>query len=325
MHEKAQLLAFGRNRRTKLAAMITAVFLAVAASVTGAGTAKADVPFRGVQHVWLNLGEPGAAAVNQYSAFIESLRDATGHTWTGGIRETQVAAGRNELIRVDLNAGSARLQLWVSPDNLYVRGFTAMNGVTYQFQENDGYSLGSVMDTIRTYGLDGNGRGLLPAANYRNLGYSGNYGDLSRPSRANRSLSEMPINWGALWDAVFNLAYTTSPGPDTQHVARSLMTLIQFTSEAARFWDVYGMTAAVIVNGDRTYNGVPSLQEELEHAWGALSNYALEEDRGDNPPSLTVTGVGTFSNQSEVERRVAVIQAAPTFSQIVADPWHTEL
>ncbi|MER6300731.1 ribosome-inactivating family protein [Kitasatospora sp. NPDC001539] len=306
--------------------MLALLCIAFTAFVGSAGTASADVPFRSVRHVWLDLDEAGNAMQQSYTRFITSLREASGHDWQQRMRQTQVAASGNELIRADLNSGSARVQLWISPGDLYVRGFTAMNGVTYYFVETgDGgrrpYNLGEVMNNIRR-GNDSS-VGLLPSGRFESLRTSSNYGALSQV--ANRALGGIQFSFGSARDAIFNLAYTTNPGPDSQHVARSLMSLIQFTSEAARFWEIYSLEATVMANGGRTINGLPGNLQDLEHNWGNLSDFSQRLDRGENPPAVSIPSLGVFRTLLDVANRLAMIQSAPTTSQVKGDPWHTEL
>ena len=96
-----------------------------------------SVPRNQIGHVWLNFGAVASQTQkSQYIAFIASLRRAVGYEFRNGVFATQNAG--NELVRVDLTSPDGQtIWLWITPNNLYVRGVTAANGVTYTFNDGD--------------------------------------------------------------------------------------------------------------------------------------------------------------------------------------------
>ena len=103
-----------------------------------------SVPTNQIGHVWLNFGAVASQTQkSQYTAFIASLRQAVGYEFRNGVFATQNAG--NELVRVDLTSPDGQtIWLWITPNNLYVRGVTAANGVTYIFNDGD-YFMGIAM------------------------------------------------------------------------------------------------------------------------------------------------------------------------------------
>jgi hypothetical protein len=65
--------------------------------------------------------------------------------------------------------------------------------------------------------------------------------------------------------------------------------MIQWTSEAIRFNDVYGVMNDVAANG-ASYPGLPYFQQRLENDWSAMSNYAYAVAQNPAAGSLTVVG-----------------------------------
>jgi hypothetical protein len=303
----ASLPAQGRKTRLRLLILLATISLAMTTAVfANTSVANADTPGNGVGHVYLNLNVPGFTAQSQYSSFITSLRNAAGHSFRDGVLVTQGSS--NAIIRVDVTApGGQVLWLWVTPDNLYVRGFTsAANDFTYYF--NDGYNLQQEFNA-----LGGNeANPLLPPAYYDTfaLNFGGNYNSLTQA--AGRGRESMPISFNDLVGSVTNLATTTSPyGGNQQAIARSLMFMIQFTSEAARFWDVYGLMAAIMNSYGSSYSGLPILQQYLENSWDPISTFGANITANPNTNPVTVR-VGTdqwqtFYSWGDVKGRMAIM------------------
>ena len=108
--------------------------------VSVGGVAHADVPRGTITHIYLNLNAPSITARSEYGAFISSLRQAAGHPFRDGVLQTQRVDPNNPysagLIMVTLTHADTTLTLWIIPWDLYVRGFTNMQGWTYQFPDN---------------------------------------------------------------------------------------------------------------------------------------------------------------------------------------------
>jgi hypothetical protein len=257
----------------RLLGLVAALAIALTAFISGTGTAKADIGDVNVGHVWMNLsGYASVDQANQYSQLISSLRAAAGHGWQGSTMMTQ--PNSDSLIRLDLTVDGNTLQLWLTPNDLYLRGWTDTQGNTYSFND---YNLRGMMQTI--VARNGGGQGLLPAAasswnQYYTLPYGSNYNSLSQA--AQRSRDTMTVSYNDLWWSAENLALARGAidQPSTLSYARSLMFMIQYTSEAARFNDVFGVMSAISGNNNRRDVGIGALQQELENSWAQITQFA---------------------------------------------------
>jgi Ribosome inactivating protein len=146
--------------------------------LAGMGTAKADVRPGQYTHVYMNVGAQGSQSQqSQYAQLISSLRAAAGHPFRNGVMITNGSTG--QLIRLTLTDTESKLSLdlWISPDNLYVRGFTASNGQTYEFQDSS-YNLYRAMQN--------NGAGEFLGWGVALLSYGSDYNDLVRNAGVGR-------------------------------------------------------------------------------------------------------------------------------------------
>ena len=271
----------------RLLGLVAALAITLTAFISGTGAAKADIGDVNVGHVWMNLsGYASADQANQYTELISSLRNAAGHNWQGSTMMTQ--PNSDSLIRLDLNINGATLWLWFTPNDLYLRGWTDTQGNTYSFND---YNLRGMMQTI--VAQSGLGQGLLPAAafswnQFYTLPYGSNYNSLSQA--AGRSRDSMPVSYNDLWNSAENLAWarTAMDQPSTQSYARSLMFMIQYTSEAARFNDVFGVMSAISGNNARRDNGIGALQQELENSWAQISQFAENVIQNAGTPAIYI-------------------------------------
>ncbi|MFD8750104.1 ribosome-inactivating family protein [Kitasatospora sp. NPDC059577] len=143
---------------------------------------------------------------------------------------------------------------------------------------------------------------------------------------AGRGRESMPIGWYDLMGSIDNLATTGYPyGANQQNVARSLMFMIQFTSEAARFWDVYGVTRDIQGGNTPFYNGLPLTQQYLENSWDQISQYAYDVTNNPSTPPVNVTGVGTFYSYGDVQRWMAMLIGTTSQVSSTGDWNHSEL
>ncbi|MBS2535733.1 hypothetical protein KGQ20_23510 [Catenulispora sp. NF23] len=291
----------------RIAAFLVTVSLAMMAVVTSTGVAKADTPANGVGHVYLNLSSPSPTAQSDYGSFISSLRAAAGHPYRQGVYVTQPSS--NALIRVDVTApGGEVLWLWLTPGDLYVRGFTSQtDNITYYFAD---YVNGTPTFNMQTVFQSIGNNSLLPASRATSiLDFGSNYNSMVQA--AGRGRESMPISFNDLVGSVVNLANTGYPyGSNQQAIARSLMYMIQYTSESARFWDVYGVMAATMVSWSGFYNGLPILQQYLENSWDQISQYGFGVSQNPGTGPVNVNGVGTFSSWNDVAARMAILLAA---------------
>jgi Ribosome inactivating protein len=280
------------------------------------------IPTNQIGHLWLNFGAvPSQTQGSQYVAFLASLRQAVGNNFRNGVLATQNAG--NELVRVDLTSPDGHtIWLWFTPNNLYVRGVTAADGTTYTFNDGD-YFLWRDMVAL------GAGRAgqnpLMPVSpqRFNTLNFGSNYNSLRQA--AGRGRENMPISMNDLIGSVNQLATLQPGGVNQEATARSLSFLIQFTSEAARFWDVAGVFTDVMTRPDSNYHGLPDLQQHIENSWDQITRYAYAVTQNPATPSLNVIGVQRLNNFGDVQRRVAILMGQPNFVSSTGDWSHTEL
>ena len=270
-------------RSAKVAIISFAVFLATMIGM--AGPARADVGPGQVAHIYMELdNRPGSSAAAGYSAFINSLRSAAGHAFRGGTFIAQSNAGG--IIRADINAtGGTRplpMTLWIDPQNLYVLGFTNANNQTLYFNDLTAAEVDLVAGGALAQGFHGG---------FQRLPFGSNYNSLS--AAAGRGREAMPISMNDIYSSVANLATTASGNIATgsQFAARSLMLLIQATSEAARFSNVYGIMSQALGTPD-SRGGLPTQEQNLENSWSAMSGYGLSVTNNSTTPPVTIAGAG---------------------------------
>lgn len=280
--------------------------------LSAAGSAAhADTPYRTITHVYMNITAlPSQNQASQYSQLITSLRQASGHAFRNKVGATQTT-GRS-LIRLSLTNGATNLDLWLTPGDLYLRGFTNDNGLTFQFNDGD-YNLLSAM-----YDLDA-----LPPGSGRTLGFGSNYNSMTQA--AQRGRENTPLSFNDFWNSFYNLAYAGQDG-NQMYMARSLMLMIQLTSESARFNDVYGI-GAHIMGSNAYYPGLPLMQQYLENSWQRMSAFGYAVTQNPSTPPANITGVGTLYSWGDVARYLAMLIGNLNLPQEGASgDWnHTEL
>jgi hypothetical protein len=196
------------------------------------------------------------------------------------------------LVLTDVTPGRSNqpLQLWFTADNLYLRGFTNVQGQTFYFTEGQ-YSLA---EAFYSYG----GQGYGPAGYMTNLRYSSNYNSLTNAAGVGRQ--DLNLSYGAFYNAFYTLAYN---GINTQSssagVAQSLLLMIQYFSEAARFWDVYGFVSSQ-VNYTANSTTLPLFQQYLENSWAQISQFGININQNPSTPPVTVNGIDPSNNGSSV-------------------------
>ncbi|MBB5637076.1 hypothetical protein HDE68_002989 [Pedobacter cryoconitis] len=296
-------------------AKVTATCCLFASLLFGVSSAHADVPINRIVYIDFNMNSPGdhsgSSMQSRYAQMINEIRNATGHTF----RQTVLATQGNSnpgIIRIRFISGATQTLLWISPQDLYVRGFTNVHGQTFQFNDPE-YDLANQLRDLE-----------YQAGTIRTLSYGSNYNELSGRDAANRGRGATPLNYNSFWNTFFNLAFMTDPtGPRTRESAQSLMTMIQITSEAVRFPDVYN----VIYNamGAGTYTGLPAYQQVLENRWGAISEWAFTLNNNPGVGPLVVRGANpnngdsptsapndlTLRSWADVQRYLRVLLNAP--------------
>ena len=168
------------------------------------------------------------------------------------------------------------LGLYFTVDDLYLRGFTDNSLQAWQFNDSD-FNLLSQLDN----------QGATPDGGGSTLPFGSNYNSLRQA--AGRGRESLPISYTAIRDAIFGLSGFNGSG--TQNAARNLMLMIQFTSEAIRFNDVFGVMNDVTSNAGHLYPGLPLFQQYLENDWTSISNYGFALSSDPSTPPLTLQGI----------------------------------
>jgi hypothetical protein len=291
----------GKTRAVSMA-LLAFVIAITGTSFIGGGTARADVYPGQITHIYMNLdNNPSRDLQSQYYGLIRSLRETAGHWYRDGVLETELNNAYNRangLIELTLSYNGTTLTIWISPGDLYVRGFTNQHDHTFQFNDSD-YSLYNNLNVLPGH----------PTGGYTTLPFGSNYNSMSGRNGANRGRDHMPISFNDMFNSVYHLAYTTDPfGSNTQAVARSVMMMVQFTSEAARFNRVFDIMSRIMLTRSITYLGLPSLEFSLENKWNAISTFGFNITQNPStPPRYISPQVGTIYTWSDVARFLAVL------------------
>jgi hypothetical protein len=169
---------------------------------------------------------------------------------------------------------------------------------------------------------------------FHRLSFGGNY--MSLTAAAGRGRGTMPISMLDIYSSVLTLATTESgnlSGTGTQEASRSLMLLIQVTSEAARFTNVYQVMSQAL--GTRVERGgLPAQEQNLENNWAAISGFGVSVSNNSTTPPMTIVGGGApdgnghqtnlvLHSWSDVARYVGTLLG--NLAYVHAGPGHTEL
>lgn len=273
-----------------MSSMLVAILFTPTASFANTPSAVADIT--------LPLSFAGSGQMNAYSNFLVQLRQAVGNQYRDSVGQTQTED--SGIVRVSMTDGFGGIYLYIEPRNLYLRGFSTWgngNQNLYEFNDNE-FNLRSRLEAL----------GILPSGFVHGLGFSSNYNSLVQT--ADRGRENMPISWGDLIGSWTNLANATPTGNEMFY-ARSLMFMIQLTSEAARFTDVEGVMRAITVNGGTRYAGLPMLQQRLENEWTAIGNFGYQVSQNPSASPLTIlinsSSTMTFSSWQQVQQRLSIL------------------
>jgi hypothetical protein len=220
------------------------------------------------------------------------------------------------LLRVDVTYEGHTLRLWLTPNNMYLRGFTNAAGVTFSF--NDFNLQRAMLDLYEARSPDTN---LLPNLNaFHQLAYGSGYVDVVR--EAGRDRTQTPMSYSNLLASLYPLLRVTVP---EQLTARALLFFIQYVSEAARFRPVANMLYGVM-NGTTATAGVPGGLQELENDWSAVSTWAHELRAGLNPRPLYVgPHYGTINSLRQLTAAIMLLLGRINQVPPPGDFKHTEL
>jgi len=275
--------------------IILGVVLAVAALLGGyvtVGTANAQTGAGRETFVYFDLHRDGASENNQfrYSSFVASLREAVSvpvqnqNSELNGAQETQPGNPMG-LVRARLSTLSDgryfSVDLYIRPNDMYVIGYH-VPGSNVRWLFNDEQWVHPLPPETQQQ-----------APTSYTLPFGANYNALTQA--AGRGREDMPISFAQVQNAIVTLAQTVEnngnmPAMFRQGAARSLMLLIQMTSEAARFNDIEGPFRSAM--GTWNTNYLHQGQLNLETNWGTLSEYFHRIARGEWPAAIFIAGIG---------------------------------
>lgn len=274
-----------------LVAVIVGSSLIVSPSIAHADTGSDNALF-------LNIGDSSSQTVGaNYRTLITNLRRLSGHSWHQGVSETQ--SNPNAVIELQLRTSTSFVILFINPTNLYVLGFEDENGHRYAFNDH-------ASELARL---------LPPDEAVAVMPFGGNYNSLT--GAAGRGREATTISHTTLRAAVNQLG--NNPGGDWRETARSLSLLIQYSSESARFVDVYNIMYNATAIGE-TYPGLPLEEQYLENDWSRISTYGRNIISNPNTANIS-SGSITFRNFQDVHRRLAMALNARVGGSAASGTW----
>ncbi|MGA5821058.1 ribosome-inactivating family protein [Kitasatospora sp. NPDC094028] len=266
-----------RRRLTPLITLATAVSLLVpAASAAAAAPAAPAAPaVQPVEHVITNTItwrlSDGAGGYAAYRTMLNQLRAAATQDRIGNHPSLPMtySANNDGVIALNISGGNARLTLYFTRSNLYLRGFGVTNSnQVFQFGDSD-YDLNQQID----------------ATAITNLNFSGDYvGDRSLQNTARTNRAGLQYGIGQFTTDIAELS-RYAPGGDNAQAATSLLRLIGATSEAARQTPLADTIATAIRN--RTQSTLTGSELSYENMWNALSTYFSALVAGQHPAPVT--------------------------------------
>jgi hypothetical protein len=192
-------------------------------------------------------------------------------------------------VRVLISQGSttSTVTLIFQASNLYLQGWIAANGVTYQF----------------------------PNANIggTRVPFSENYINLEQQAGATRQ--NLTYGPQGVLNALITLSNYTGNNTQNQLTARALLVTIGATSEAVRFREIanhigqaffYGDSYGYPIPGSSNARTLSTADIALENNWGALSQFAQRVSQDPTAPPTTIGGT-TYSTFTEVAAVLAVM------------------
>ncbi|MFI9202793.1 ribosome-inactivating family protein [Streptomyces sp. NPDC053048] len=254
-------------------------------STAAAPTAHADPNDAHTQWTWQisDLQHGGEAAERSYWDLIARLHDLSGHRIPGQDRLAETTNQPARLIEIRLQAGEqywGSLYFWA--DNLYLAGFyqPSVDG-----SDDHHYAFPDTWPDEFSRVLGGVPVDRLP--------FGGNYNAL--PGGSTSARQQQVINAFSFYSALGTLRDAprylhTGPGRET--IGRSLVTIIQATSEAARFARIFDNIRGNMLH--YTANPIGADNVVLEQNWDHISNWVYRALR---PGDHGVLGLGsrTFS------------------------------
>ncbi|WP_412076357.1 ribosome-inactivating family protein [Streptomyces xanthophaeus] len=288
-----------------VAALMCLPLLAVAAPAAQAADSRPEaasvsapqVPVRTIS--WDLTSRNSDTLRARYSDFIRSLRNTGAMVGGSGSDAVWETSRGDEVIAVNVTYGWAEngqnirrtLTLYLTANNLYLRGFSAGNaGSVVQFSqvgEQEPYDLGHEL-----------GRNAIV------LPYNGRYvGDhsLQHGQTESRQLWLTPNGvWGDM-----NILWTFArDGGNAHDIRDDLVAAIAVTSEAARFRNIEGTVRQALGGGA----SLTAQQAAEQNDWGRGSRWIYQERNGSRP-SPTDIGGATVTTYAEATRYIAMLRS----------------
>jgi hypothetical protein len=268
--------------------------------------------------------DPSDSQLEQYQGLIRSLRNAVSTPYRQGVNLTQATANEQDanLIGMTLTdtgrtdptiGGNPSLTLWFTADNLYLRGWTNVQGRTYYFTEPNNPVTGTPgYNLLNAFQTTVQGATFPQQYSTAPVRYSGGYNSLASTSGQTRNT--ISLGWGNFYNSFYSLAYAGVNGFSNAGTAASVLVMIQYFSEAARFNDVYGHISSQ-VQQFQSVQILPVWMQYMENRWGAMSNYGVNITNGNNAQPLNVPGMDpngsggsqTFTSFADLVRFLAVM------------------
>ncbi|MGI5526003.1 ribosome-inactivating family protein [Streptomyces syringium] len=250
-------------------------------STAAAPAAHADPHDTHTQWTWQieDLQHGGEAAERSYYRLIERLHDISGHRIPGQDRLAETTNQPARIIEIRLQNGEqywGSLYFWA--DNLYLAGFyqPSVDG-----SDDHHYVFPDVWPDEFSRVLGGVQVDRLP--------FGGNYNQL--PGGSTQARQQQSITAFSFYAALATLQHAPRylhTGPGRESMGRSLVTIIQATSEAARFARLFDNIRGNM--RDYTANPIGAENVVLEQNWDHISDWVY---RAMQPGNHGVLGLGS--------------------------------
>ncbi|MFG2985434.1 ribosome-inactivating family protein [Streptomyces sp. NPDC048258] len=285
-------------RKSLVAALLCLPLLAAAAPTAQAAESRPEaapvsalqVPVRTVN--W-DLTNAGADTLrSRYTAFMTSLRNTAGSvvSGSGSTRVWETSRG-NEVVAVNVTyqhgVETRMLTLYVTANNLYLRGFSTGNaGNVVQFDDAD-YDLGHQL-----------GRNAI------RLPYGGHYGGDHSLEHGDSSTRQVWITPNGLWGHMNAMWEYARNGGNANALRNPLVAAIAVTSEAARFRDIEGTVRQAVGGGA----SLTPHEAAEENDWARGSRF-MYQDRNGSHPTPTAIGNVTVTTYAQATQYVAMLRS----------------
>lgn len=282
--------------KNSIALSAGALLLSINASTS---PALADTADHTTKYLVMTLDDelPDVYNTDDYQRTITELRKAAGHIYKDDVYETMGAKNLAGLIALQLNDAHSNPLCWlyINPQNLYIGGFQAKNGLSYVFSDTPAH----VIDEIQRH----NG-GVNPEV----LNLAGTYASLrttvaSEPTKSDiydmRSSANILGNVTSLGSALNGMR---------PQIALAMFTFMSAYSEGARF-PHYRDEFSLALDGSSNHVYLDSEALRLRSSWQDLSNFAHSISENPNTAPRYIPGLGgTLKNWQDVRTYVRNIK-----------------